>query len=107
MTKIDFLKNVFMFLISNPQISGGMAGRGDEFNHQCFKKPYKFILGFNWWFWKPSITWNGGLCTKKEVVDINIHWLCFWFSMTSFKWCRTESVLDMNDNEFKKEYGNV
>lgn len=63
-------------MVYKPTFSGGMAGR--QYTDICERPRF----GFNWWFWLPHINWNGGRFSHDEVVDVNLHWLCFWCSVT-------------------------
>ncbi len=34
-------------------------------------------FGFYWWYWFPSLNYNGGSFFKKQCVDIGLRWLCY------------------------------
>lgn len=38
--------------------------------------------GFYWWFFIPKTSSNGGSIFREEVVDVSLHWLCFWVGFT-------------------------
>lgn len=58
-------------------VSRGIAGRTcDNDQIEEWERPR---FGFYWWLWMPSLSWNGGRFHRKEIVDVGITWLCFWF----------------------------
>lgn len=41
-------------------------------------------MGFNWFFWFPRYTYNGGSVFRHEVFDFHINWLCYWIGITIY-----------------------
>jgi hypothetical protein len=39
-------------------------------------------FGRCWWFWSPSLRWNGGRFWRKQVTDLNLMFLCYRASVT-------------------------
>lgn len=40
---------------------------------------------FWWWYWLPFTHSNGGRAREGEVIDVSLHWLCFWASVIVWK----------------------
>ena len=46
--------------------------------------PTRPRFGRNWWYWKPTFSYNGGKFRRYENTDIQFHWLCFCVSLTTY-----------------------
>jgi len=58
----------------NPSINMAARHGGDKKHYrECCQNPR---FGFCWWFWFPRISKN----TYPEHSDVDIFWLCFFFS---------------------------
>jgi hypothetical protein len=63
-----------------------MAGssKGGVFEQWELESEHRPRFGRNWWYWKPSLTNNGGNFKKNRNTDISFYWFCFVFSVTLF-----------------------
>lgn len=41
-------------------------------------------FGYNWFYWLPHLSWNGGLTWKKQCCDIGVAWLIFGGNITIY-----------------------
>lgn len=40
---------------------------------------------FWWWYWLPFLHSNDGRAREGDVLDVSLHWLCFWVSVTVWR----------------------
>lgn len=47
--------------------------------------------GFCWWFWLPTLHYNGARLDRHEVLDLSLSWLCCWCTVTA--WPKQDGTL--------------